>query len=241
LQKSTQIATYALSGLICAGIASTAGAQKSHRPIQSVTYNETSDNGSMLFLPQFNSNDPKFKNVTLIGLDVTATSTASIYGTLTNNSTKTQYFTFKTGVNYNLTAPTFSQTVEPTYVLNFAKAPLGPGLPSGASYNYGSSASPITINSTNSSSLQLINSGNSSNYVGTSTFGVGYVPTTVSGIKNGSGVSDTQTTSSTISAKVTYYYLLPQSVVPELGTSISLGIMGLVGGALGLRKGRRRK
>jgi len=57
---------------------------------------------------------------------------------------------------------------------------------------------------------------------------------------NGISVSGTGTNGVTDTAKITYWYYAPFTPVPELGTSISLGLMGLVGGALGLRARRRK-
>ncbi len=171
--KPTKIAVYALGGLMCAGIAPAAQAQFHH-----VTFNEVSDNGSTLFLPQFDQSNPRFKNATLVGLDVSTTADMFVYGTLTNNTSKTQYFKFKTDVIYTLNGPTFTSTAEPIYTIDFNKRPAGPGLPSGATYAFGSAASPVAKTGVGHSGF--ITSGLGA-YTGNGTFAVNYSSAVYSG------------------------------------------------------------
>lgn len=229
MRRVTLIGACTFGGLVCTLLAPQAQAQLVlHKKTVTVSVSETSLNFSdTLLLPQF-QNAVHNANAQLYGVDIQSITNASIFGTITNNSSATKTFVFETGVLANTSLPT--GTTLNTSALSLKNLTLA----SGGSFTFNTN-----VSGGNYSGLLTQNLGAfmGSGTVAAPVTGVGFTGFTNA---NGLSVSGTGTNGVTDTAKITYWYYAPFTPVPELGTSISLGLMGLVGGALGLRARRRK-
>jgi len=231
LRKVTLVGTCVLGGLVIASLAPQAQAQLVlHKKSFTTSVSESSLNFSDSFLlPQFN-NLVHAANTQLYGVVIQETTSGSIFGTVTNNSGSTESFGYQAGLLTSSPVPgSGSLNTSALFTKNLT-------LGAGGSFSF---TTPIT--GTNSTTL-MTNAGSLVAYQGNGNVSVPFSGVAWSGFSGPTnGVSASLgTTGLTGTVKMTYFYYSPFTPVPELGTSISLGLMGLVGGALGLRARRRK-
>jgi hypothetical protein len=231
LRKVTLMGGAALGGLLCTLLAPQANAQLVLRKATAtVTVNESSLNFSdTLLLPQFQKlvTNP---NAQLYGVDIEQITTASLFGSVTNNGAASKTFNLEAGLLTSSTTPDGTAlNTQDLYTKNNLR------LASGGSFSFNATETNFNYSGLTSSNLGAYN--------GTGTVGIGVSGQGFSGVTGDpSGLTlSTGTNGVGVTDKITYWYYTPFSPVPELGTSISLGLMGLVGGALGLRARRRAR
>jgi hypothetical protein len=200
-----------------------------HKVSATITLNESSLNFSdTLLLPQFQTLVPRYANAQLYGVDITEITNASIFGTVTNSSSATQSFAFESGALTSTTLP--SGGTLSSSALMVKNLTLG----SGAAYTFNAN-----IRGLGDTGLVTSNPGA---FQGTGTVAAPITGLGFTGFTNANGLGTSGTGGSgTITVKEQFWFYAPFTPVPELGTSISLGLMGLVGGALGLRARRRAR
>jgi len=225
-----------LSGLACMSFAPQAQAQLSLR-----YYTQTDKITDGLFSSdsftwqQFNTTLVNNAAASLASVQFTLVGVGSVGGTVTNTSGVTKSFTLESGSF--IEAPLFGLPGGGAPTLNLA----GVGtnnmtVLNGHTMNFG--RDPISASAT-TGPLTSANGAFTGTGAVTSTTNQ-FLINGFSG--NANGLSAFQTSSGgSLTARLTYAYYIPFTPVPELGTSISLGLMGLVGGALGLRARRRSK
>jgi hypothetical protein len=201
-----------------------------HKDSYTTTVTESSLNFSdTLLLPQFQSKVHN-ANAILYAVDIQEITNASIFGTITNTTSASKTFSFEAGVLTNSTLPDGS-----TLNTSALKVTNNLTLASGGSFTFNGNA--IGSNETGLLTTNL------AGYTGSGTFATPFSGAGVVGYTDANGMMSSGVGTNGISetAKVTFWYYAPFTPVPELGTSISLGLMGLVGGALGLRARRRAR
>jgi hypothetical protein len=231
LRKVTLIGACAFGGLVCTLLAPQAQAQGQltlHKNSATITVSESSLNFSdTLLLPQFQKIVHN-ANASLYAVDIQEITNASIFGTVTNNTGASKTFSFEAGMLTNSTLPSVSTLSTSALALKTLT------LAGGGTFAYTTGVSGLGDSGPLTSNLSV--------YQGTGTFATAINGSSIVGFNNANGLSSTLGASSTaVTEKVTYWYYAPFTPVPELGTPISLGLMGLVGGALGLCARRRAR
>lgn len=233
MRKTTFLGACALSGLACMSFAPQAQAQTLtllHYK-QSVTISLFGGSQSIDFQP-FSTSLVGNANATLSSVQYTLTGLGSATGTLTNISGATKKFNFMGG---GFASSTLALAGGATQSLNLlATGSRTFSVPNNQTQKYTFASVKTTadagvLNNSGFTGSNPITGTLTSNSLGE-----------FSGV-NPSGLSASPGGTGTVTAKLTYNYYVPFTPVPELGTSISLGLMGLVGGALGLRARRRSK
>jgi len=229
LRKTTFLGACALSGLACMSFAPQAQAQLTLKHYtQTETISLFNGSGSIDWQP-FSTSLVGNAAATLSSVQYSLTGSGTASGSISNNSGAAKSFTYLTGgyVSSSLSGgPSLSLNLLATASNHYT-------LQNGGTVAYG----PKRFSA--SSSAGVLNNGDFTgpNPIALTINSNGLTEFT----GNSSGLSSVSSGTGTVTAKLTYAYYVPFTPVPELGTSISLGLMGLVGGALGLRARRRSK